>query len=157
MSGTMTSAYATNWDLNKAFDFWATDGWNEFGYVDGIAGSGNNLLNGSPDGVIDPGSGGQKFDTEYLFYKYDSTTNQMSIGLQTGFDVIDGKTEYGGGDYYAGDLALSFATGHVNDGVTISDTSENSSTYEYAVDFGLWTKKWLRSRGQFNGHWWYPV
>nr|MBC8386415.1 PEP-CTERM sorting domain-containing protein [Gammaproteobacteria bacterium] len=130
----------------------STGGWSEFNYTGNPA-----YLNasGKPDGVIDPGNGGQAFDTEYLFYKYDANLNNLSIGLQTGFDVVDGKVRYGNGTvyddnsssgkaYYAGDLALSF-----DGNVIIGDSSgENHNTnpdpygnsYEYAVDFGLMTK-----------------
>ncbi|MCP3928862.1 MAG: PEP-CTERM sorting domain-containing protein [Bacteroidetes bacterium] len=120
-----------NSTLNKAFDFWADDSWTEFSY------SGGALLNGAPDGIIAPGGGGQSFDTEYLFYKYNADSNDLSIGLQTGFDVVDGHVRYNHRDYYAGDLALSF------DGdVTIGDSNESNygNTYEYAVDFGLFTR-----------------
>ena len=44
--------------------------------------------------------------------------------------MISGVVPYSGTNYYSGDLALSF-----NDGVTLGD----HSTYEYAVDFGLYT------------------
>ncbi len=130
-----------NADFNDAFDFWATDSWNEFDYqsntgnlIDGFGDVGNT---GSPDGIVGPGGGGQQFDTEYLFYKYNADTNDLSIGLQTGFDIVDGKTRYNSRSYYAGDLALSF------DGdVILGDDNESDygNTYEYAVDFGLFTK-----------------
>jgi hypothetical protein len=74
-------------------------------------------------GFVDPGWGGQAFDAEYLYYKWDGPV--LSIGLQSGFDLTTGHVATGGKDYYAGDLALSF------DG--------NASNYEYAVDFGLFT------------------
>jgi PEP-CTERM motif len=75
------------------------------------------------DGETEPGSGGQDFDAEYFYYKKSGTT--LELGLQTGFDVVDGKVTYAGADYYAGDLAISV------DG--------SSAVYEYAVDFGLFT------------------
>ena len=75
-------------------------------------------------GFVDPGWGGQAFDAEYLYYKWDGPV--LSIGLQSGFDLTTGHVATGGKDYYAGDLALSF------DG--------NASNYEYAVDFGLYTE-----------------
>jgi hypothetical protein len=76
-------------------------------------------------GWVNPGYGGQNFDAEYLFYKIEN--NQLSIGLQTGFDIINqnGQT-FSGMQYYTGDLALSF------DG--------SKSNYEYAIDFGNLTK-----------------
>ncbi|AFV00054.1 PEP-CTERM sorting domain-containing protein [Simiduia agarivorans] len=95
--------------------FWDTDGWTQMSQT---AGHG--------DGIVGPGGGGQAFDVEFLFYKFDSATNTLSVGLQTGFDIIDGHHYTGGRDYYNGDLALSF------DG--------DKSTYEYAVDFGNLTK-----------------
>ncbi len=70
-----------------------------------------------------PGSGGQAFDAEYLFYKLDGNT--LSLGLQTGFDIEDGEYRTGGRDYWAGDMALSF---------------DGSINYSHAVDFGLLTK-----------------
>ena len=81
------------------------------------------------DGMSDgPGGGGQAFDTEYLYYSLSGTT--LSIGLQTGFDVMSGIVNYGGKDYYAGDLALSL------DGV---------SGYEFGVDFGFFTMNYDKS------------
>ncbi len=91
------------------------------------------------NGYLGPGWGGQAFDAEYLFYKIDK--NNLSIGLQTGYDVIDG-TQYTYNnrsriDYYAGDLALSF------DG--------DASSYEYAIDFGLLTKDYYGDKvGNFK-------
>lgn len=75
-------------------------------------------------GYVNPGYGGQDFDAEYLYYKLSGTT--LSIGLQSGFDLVDGSVYYSGKTYYAGDLALSF--------------DNNKSAYEYAFDFGLLTK-----------------
>jgi hypothetical protein len=75
------------------------------------------------NGYVNPGWGGQDFDAEYLYYKLEGKT--LSIGLQSGFDLVDGHVVYGR-HYYTGDLALSF------DG--------NAATYEYAFDFGLLTK-----------------
>ncbi|MBI5558620.1 MAG: PEP-CTERM sorting domain-containing protein [Deltaproteobacteria bacterium] len=75
------------------------------------------------NGYVNPGWGGQDFDAEYLYYKL--AGNTLSIGLQSGFDLVDGHVLHGR-NYYAGDLALSF------DG--------DDSTYEYAFDFGLFTK-----------------
>ena len=93
-------------------------GWNMFANDDGV-GSG---------GFVDPGFGGQKFDAEYFFYKIEGST--LSIGLQTGFDVVTGMQTYSGKDYWAGDIALSF------DG--------SSANYEYAIDFGNLTKDYLQ-------------
>jgi len=88
------------------------------------------VTNGDTDTLdenyVDPGYGGQAFDAEYLLYKYDSATGTLSIGLQTGFDILDGHYRTGGKDYYNGDIGLSF------DG--------DKSTYEYAIDFGNLTK-----------------
>ncbi len=75
-------------------------------------------------GYVYPGWGGQPFDAEYIFYRLDGST--LSIGLQTGYNILAGKQ----GSYYGGDLALSF------NGVTLGD----STTYEYAIDFGLETR-----------------
>lgn len=81
----------------------------------------------SEDGSVAPGTGGQLFDAEYLLYK--RTGNILYIGLQSGFDLIDGEQYYSVNPkyYYAGDLALSF-------------DSSTPLTYEYAFDFGLLTK-----------------
>jgi hypothetical protein len=101
--------------VNRPYDFFTdpANGWNMFA---------------DDDSHIGPGGGGQRFDAEYLFYKYDESSQNLTIGLQTGFDVNDGY--YNG--YYAGDLALSF------DG----STSGAFYGYEYAVDFGLVTKNY---------------
>ena len=61
-----------------------------------------------------------------MFYKVEGDT--VSIGLQTGFDVRDGHIKYGGQHYWTGDIALSF-----DGNATLGD----SSTFEYAADFGL--------------------
>lgn len=122
LSASAFANYTTNYThYNEAFSVFNDPSWNEFSY------SGNaNMNGGRSDGIVGPGGGGQTFDAEYLFYKYDSNTKEISIGLQTGFDINDGHKRYGSKDYYAGDLALSF------DG--------DDSTYEYAIDFGLLTK-----------------
>lgn len=92
------------------------NGWNMLANEDGV-GSG---------GYVGPGYGGQAFDAEYLFYKLEGTV--LSVGLQTGFDVISdaGYVHSDGRRYFNGDLALSF------DG--------NANNYEYAVDFGNATR-----------------
>ncbi len=72
--------------------------------------------------------GGSKFEADFLFYKLDG--EELSLGLQTRFDVEDGKIYWNEKKYYAGDLALSF------DGDT---SGSGGSGYEYAVDFGLHT------------------
>jgi len=100
----------------KPFDFWAEDGWSMMADDDGY----------SLSGFVDPGWGGQDFDAEYLFYKVENTT--LSLGLQTGFNLISGKVRYGWSDYYAGDLAIGI-----------------NGSFDYAVDFGLYTK-------DFNGN-----
>ncbi len=92
----------------------AFNGWNVLAADDGV---GNN-------GFVDPGWGGQAFDAEYLVYQLDGNT--LKIGLQTGFNIIDGSQVHGGKTYYAGDLGLSFDT--------------NDDTYEYAYDAGKETK-----------------
>ena len=66
---------------------------------------------------VAPGFGGQAFDAEYLFYKVSGTT--LSLGLQTGFDIVDGHQIYGNKEYWAGDFALTL------------------NGAQYAVDFGL--------------------
>jgi len=115
VSFTANANYAPS---NGTLDFW-NDKWIQFA---------------DDDGETNPGYGSQDFDAEYFFYKYDATTNDLSIGLQTGFDVSSGKVTYKNKDYYAGDLALSF------DGVDNSSRRSTSNSYEYAVDFGKLTK-----------------
>lgn len=95
--------------------FWDTDGWTQMSQTAGYG-----------DGIVGPGGGGQAFDVEFLFYKFDQNTGTLSVGLQTGFDISDGHQVYQNKSYYGGDLALSF------DG--------DKSTYEYAIDFGNLTK-----------------
>ncbi len=56
------------------------------------------------DGFVNPGNGGQAFDAEYLFYKYDKATKAFSFGMQAGFDIKDGKQ----GSYYSGDVEFRF-------------------------------------------------
>ncbi|WP_073611399.1 PEP-CTERM sorting domain-containing protein [Desulfopila aestuarii] len=72
---------------------------------------------------VTPGVGGQDFDAEYLLYKLEGSI--LNLGLQTGFDLLDGHVHYPSKNYYAGDLALSF--------------DSDNTQYEYAVDFGLFT------------------
>ncbi len=79
-----------------------------------------------------PGVGGQPFDAEYFYYKQDGDT--LSIGLQTGFNVLTGSQLYNGDEYYyAGDLALSFDN-------AVTPGAGAGSTYEYGIDFGLITR-----------------
>jgi hypothetical protein len=92
--------------------FWSADGWSLLDAEDGT-GSG---------GYVGPGWGGQAFDAEYLFYKQQG--NQLSIGLQTGFDILSGHQTSSGHSYYAGDLALAL----------------NGGDFDYAIDFGLVTR-----------------
>ena len=81
------------------------------------------------DGEVVPGPGNQRFDAEFLLWKQEG--NILHLGLQTGYNIIDGEYLHSDGHvYYAGDLALSF------DDATIGD----SDSYEYAIDFGLLTK-----------------
>lgn len=81
-----------------------------------------------------PGSGGQAFDAEYLLYKTEG--NMLYLGLQSGFDLIDGHQTYGTSPYWAGDLALSF------DGDAIvgpADPTTMANSYEFGIDFGFLT------------------
>ncbi len=96
---------------------WGTEGFTQFANDEGHTSG--------------PGVGGQPFDAEYFYYKQEGNT--LSIGLQTGFDVLDGHQIYSSDDYYAGDLALSF------DGA-VATGSGAGSTYEYGIDFGLITR-----------------
>lgn len=104
-----TSLHAT------PLSFWDTDGYKMVTNDEGVA----------DGGFVDPGWGGQSFDAEYLFYKWDRTAGTVTIGLQTGFDVVTGKVVHGGRNYYAGDLALTF---------------DRLPGKQFAVDFGLQTR-----------------
>jgi hypothetical protein len=108
-------ALAISLPVNAALmGMWEADGWELLDAEDGVG------LNG----YVGPGYGGQIFDAEYLFYKQDKVNMTLSIGIQTGFDLIDGRQMDGWVEYFAGDLALGF----------------NGGDYEYAVDFGFLTK-----------------
>jgi len=110
----------------SVFDDWTMIG-NDDGVYDG--------------GFVDPGWGGQAFDAEYLFVKQAGSV--LSIGLQAGFDLVDGKYTSGPRDYYAGDLALSF------DG--------DAGNYEYAFDFGLYTQGYFGVYSGTNAEGFYSV
>lgn len=103
--------------LAAPIDLWQQQGWTQFADDDGVYSR----------GYVDPGWGGQDFDAEYLYYKLDG--NVLSLGLQTGFDINDNKVRHRGYNYFGGDLALSF------DG--------SADSYEYAVDFGLFTRDYF--------------
>ncbi len=95
------------------------------------------------DGIVGPGGGGHTFDAQYLLYKVEGTT--VSLGLQTGFDVVAGYQQHTDGrSYWAGDMALSF------DGAVLGD----ADSYEYAIDFGLgqcgWSQGLNHDCGQNN-------
>ena len=135
----------------RAFNFFtdSNNGWSEAT----VYTHGELNTDGGPDGVIAPGGGGQSFDTEYLFFRYNEGTSaddkgSLSIGLQAGFDLL--RNRKGSSGYYGGDLALSFDGIGLNDLDRNNDSSfhndynsysdEYSGTYEYAVDFGKVTK-----------------
>ncbi len=92
-------------------DFWGTEGWVQVDDDEGVA----------RNGFVDPGWGGQDFDAEYLYYRVEGST--LHLGIQAGYDLVDGHVSASGRDYYAGDLALSFG-----------------GDFDYALDFGLLTK-----------------
>ena len=108
--------------INITDSYWS--GWTQIADDDGVY----------KNGFVDPGWGGQAFDAEYLFYKIDGNT--LSLGLQTGYDIIDGHVRHQGRDYYAGDLALSF----------------NGSGYNYAIDFGLFTKDYYGNKAEADAN-----
>ncbi len=107
--------------FKSGVSIWDAGGWTEFQDSD----NGSNPEDYRNGSYVNPGYGAQAFDAEYLFYKLDGDI--LSLGLQTGFDIGDGKYSTGGTDYWAGDLALSF---------------DGSINYSHAVDFGLETKDW---------------
>ena len=80
------------------------DGWTEF-QDDAVFGGSEDYVGNS--GKVDPGWGDQAFDAEYLLWRLDGTT--LSIGLQAGFNLVDGKQYYAPSSkyYYAGDMSLS--------------------------------------------------
>jgi hypothetical protein len=60
-----------------------------------------------------------------MLYKVEG--NILSIGLQTGFDILDGHQKHTDNKHYwTGDIALSF-----------NGTTSTKGPYEYAIDFGL--------------------
>jgi hypothetical protein len=93
-------------------DFWTSNNWILLDDDDGVG----------DGGFVNPGWGDQIFDAEYLFYQKQG--NMLAIGLQTGFDVVNGQQVSGSQTYYAGDLALGF----------------NNGGFNYAIDFGFVTK-----------------
>lgn len=93
-------------------------------------------MDANEDGTLTPGVGGQLFDAEYLFYRQTGTT--FEIGIQTGFDIIDGHQVYGGVNYWTGDIALNFGSAPVGD------------SYGYAIDFGLLTKDYHNGSSSGN-------
>lgn len=70
----------------------------------------------------------QNFDAEYLFYKYDPKTKQLSIGLQTGFNLVTGK-----------DVTETRSWGRTKTRKTIygGDLRLTIGGKSFAVDFGL--------------------
>lgn len=72
------------------------------------------------DGYLAPGVGGQAYDVEYLGLYFD--TQYLYFGLQTGFDIINGR------DYTP--------TLHFNPGDFALDT-DNDGDFDYAVDFSF--------------------
>ncbi len=106
-----SGAATANLVKNGPLDMWADGGWIQFADDDGYQ---------KYSGKVDPGWGGQRFDAEYFYYKLDG--NILSIGLQTGFDIVGNKVSSGGRDYYGGDIQL-FLNGD-----------------EYAIDYGLYTE-----------------
>ncbi len=112
--GMSSVAHAGSAPLNGILGGGIWDGWTQFA---------------DDDGETDPGVGGQKFDTEYFFYK--RTGNVLEIGLQAGFDLVDGDVLYGGKWYYGGDLALSF---------------DGDLDYEYGVDVNNYTEDYYGAK-----------
>jgi len=111
-AGLITSVFDSNW-------------------TDITVGSGEDVSDNSGSNVkVNPGWGGQAFDAEYLLYKIDG--DKLSIGLQTGFDILDGHQGHTDNrDYYAGDIALSF-----------NGLDGSALEYEFAIDFGNVTMSW---------------
>lgn len=71
------------------------------------------------NGYVGPGYGGQAYDVEYLGLQI--TADTVYLGLQTGFDVKNGRSS--DGIYFApGDFALNV---------------DGDPFYEYAIDFAI--------------------
>jgi len=76
-------------------------------------------------GYLNPGWGGQSYDVEYLGLHLDSST--VYFGLQTGFDLKNGTTAFGPGDFAldidggAYDYAIDFAITNSNVTYTLVD------------------------------------
>ncbi len=97
--------------------------------------SGSNYLN--------PGYGGQYFDAEYLLYKYDESSNDLTIALQTGFDIRGDNHQLF--EYWTTDSGLSYWGGDIF--LTFNDTTDL-----YALDFGQVTGGWSdRNKAQADG------
>lgn len=97
----------------------------------------------------------QHYDAEYLFYKFDQASKQLSIGLQTGFDIKDkGTHTYMHSNWYSNQQHHYDRFGHyvkttrvynekhvTNSAGDIKlNFDNNSSGYNYAYDFGFATK-----------------
>ncbi len=95
--------------------FSSSNGWTEF-QVDPYADSRTEDWVSS-DGFVDPGWGDQAFDAEYLLYKFENDI--ITLGLQTGFNIIDGKNDFY--DFVGGDLVLAI----------------NGGAEKYAINFGF--------------------
>lgn len=95
--------------------YWGDNGYQMIASDDGVG----------DRGFVNPGWGGQDFDAEYLFYRYDKDAGTLTLGLQTGFDLVDGHVRWRGHDFYAGDLVMTF---------------DQLSGQQFAIDFGLYTR-----------------
>lgn len=120
---------------------------------------------------------GQNFDAEYLFYKYDPQTKQLSLGLQTGFNLVTGKnvdsttnwagtnrttTIYGGdlrltigGKYFAVDFGLaSKTTQKTKTGMWVVNSSTGGQSLSGAGDAGVYettASDWSTKTDNDNG------
>lgn len=118
---------------------WNTGGWQQFDKPITHAGAKYEALNPGATNVNDLNlqtndnnyirkNQGQNFDAEYLFYKYDPQTKQLSIGLQTGFNLVTGKDVTETRDMFGLKSRKTIYGGDVR--LTIGGKS-------FAVDFGL--------------------
>ena len=82
----MTLAMVFSLPVNAAaLSMWEANDWIMIDDDDGV----------QKRGYVNPGYGGQAFDAEYLYYKFDRDSQILSIGVQTGFDLSDGHQTFG--------------------------------------------------------------
>lgn len=84
------------------------------------------------DGYVGPGWGGQLFDAEAMYFKYDSAN--LYVALVTGFPNTGAGVNHGGTTYSAGDIAIDFGI---------------NGSYDYAIEIGNHSSSYA-----YPGSWW---